>query len=381
MASPAIDRPSGAHAPAARALQREPFEFELPPELIAQHPASQRDGARLLLLGPGAALRDGRIPDLLETFDPGDVLVLNDTRVIKARLRGEKASGGRVEILLERALSANRALVLLRTSHPPRPGTRLRFFAAGGARPAGFAATVVGRQDDLFEIDFDDPLDTVLEAAGDIPLPPYIHHAPQADDAARYQTVYARAPGAVAAPTAGLHLSEALLAALRARGVLTAFVTLHVGAGTFQPVRTRRLQEHRMHSERFTVPVETARIVNAARAAGRRIVAVGTTSVRALESSARDGMVVAGSGETRLFILPGFAFQVVDRLLTNFHLPGSTLMMLVCAFGGTGRLQAAYRHAIEQRYRFFSYGDAMLIDRETPPRPAPLPQAGKGQAT
>jgi S-adenosylmethionine:tRNA ribosyltransferase-isomerase len=354
--------------------QREQFEFDLPEELIAQHPPAARDGARLLQVGAQAAdadggvqLRDGRIPDLLQAFEPGDVLVMNDTRVIKARLRGEKASGGRVEILLERALSAHRALVMLRTSHPPRPGTPLRFFRApapGEPPPTVYTATLVGRQGDLFELEFAQPLDTVLEAAGEVPLPPYIRHAPAADDAARYQTVYAREPGAVAAPTAGLHLSEALLAGLRARGVQLATVTLHVGAGTFQPVRTERLSEHRMHAERYQVPEATADCVNAARAAGRRIIAVGTTSVRALESSARDGRVYAGAGETRLFILPGFEFQVVDRLLTNFHLPGSTLLMLVSAFAGTATMRAAYRHAVAQRYRFFSYGDAMLLERQ-----------------
>jgi S-adenosylmethionine:tRNA ribosyltransferase-isomerase len=363
------------HDPASDPLSapeplRAQFEFDLPAELIAQHPAPTREGARLLQVHRDAAglqLRDGTIPDLLGAFAPGDVLVINDTRVVKARLRGEKASGGRVEILLERAVSAQRALVLLRTSHPPRSGTPLRFFApvaADGQAGPVYTATVRGRQGDLFELEFARPLDEVLEAAGEVPLPPYIRHAPAAEDAARYQTVYARAPGAVAAPTAGLHLSEALLAALVERGVQLASVTLHVGAGTFQPVRAERLSEHRMHSERYSVPQRTADCVNAARAAGRRIVAVGTTSVRALESSVREGRLQAGEGETRLFILPGFRFQVVDRLLTNFHLPGSTLLMLVAAFAGTETIRAAYRHAVEQHYRFFSYGDAMLLERE-----------------
>ena len=345
--------------------RRERFEFDLPPELIAQHPAPTREAARLLHVvghANGLQLRDGRIPDLVDAFAPGDVLVVNDTRVIKARLRGEKSSGGRVEILLERAVSTHRALVLLRTSHAPRPGTALRF-AATTREGTVYAATVTGRQGDLFELEFERPLDEVLDAAGEIPLPPYIRHAPAPEDAARYQTVYAREPGAVAAPTAGLHLTEALLAALQARGVVLARITLHVGAGTFQPVRAERLCEHRMHSERYEVPPETAERVNAARAAGRRIIAVGTTSVRALESSATDGELRAGAGETRLFILPGFRFQIVDRLLTNFHLPGSTLMMLVSAFAGTSTIQAAYRHAVAHRYRFFSYGDAMLLER------------------
>lgn len=346
--------------------QRAQFEFDLPPELIAQHPAPHRDAARLLRVESRAGqlqLHDGHIPDLLDGFRPGDVLVVNDTRVIKGRLRGEKASGGRVEILLERAVSLNRALVQLRTSHSPRPGTALRF-AAPAANGAVFTATVTGREGDLFALEFARPLDEVLEAAGEIPLPPYIAHAPAAEDAARYQTVYAREPGAVAAPTAGLHLTESLLAALPARGVTLARITLHVGAGTFQPVRAGRLRDHRMHSERYEVPAETAERVNSARAAGHRIFAVGTTSVRALESSVHEGQVRAGSGETCLFILPGFRFQVVDRLLTNFHLPGSTLMMLVSAFAGTSTIQAAYRHAIAQRYRFFSYGDAMLLERQ-----------------
>jgi len=359
--------------------QRADFAFDLPPELIAQHPSPTREGARLLQVcasGAGLELRDGHIPDLLDAFNPGDVLVINDTRVVKARLRGEKASGGRVELLLERAMGTHRALVMLRTSHTPRPGTALRFSAAapdGTART--YAATVAGREGDLFVVDFGDPLETVLEAAGDIPLPPYIRHVPEAEDADRYQTVYARDPGAVAAPTAGLHFTEALLAALEARGVHLARVTLHVGAGTFQPVRADRLHDHRMHSERFSVPEETAQRINAARAAGRKVIAVGTTSVRALESSVQDGQLRAGAGETRLFILPGFRFQIVDRLLTNFHLPESTLLMLVAAFAGTATIKAAYRHAVEQRYRFFSYGDAMLLERQPEEQSGTAPAA------
>ena len=363
--------------PSAGEPQREDFAFELPPELIAQHPSAAREGARLLHVSAssrGLHLRDGQIPDLLSAFDPGDVLVINDTRVVKARLRGEKASGGRVEILLERAVDARRALVMLRTSHTPRPGTPLRFAGvAPDGRVTTYPATVAGREGDLFVVDFADPLDDVLEAAGEIPLPPYIRHAPAAEDTARYQTVYAQEPGAVAAPTAGLHFTEALLAQLQARGVHLARVTLHVGAGTFQPVRVDRLREHRMHSERYHVPEQTAQRVNSARAAGRKIIAVGTTSVRALESSVERGQLRAGAGETRLFILPGFRFQIVDRLLTNFHLPESTLLMLVSAFAGTATIQAAYRHAVEQRYRFFSYGDAMLLDRQSADRP---PRAG-----
>jgi len=394
MAGPAIDSHSSSGtavpradkadeasaAPIAVEAQRSDFEFDLPAELIAQHPARQREAARLLHVRPDG-YEDATIADIVEKFQAGDVLVLNDTRVIKARLHGEKESGGRVEILIERALSTHRAHVLMRTSHPPRPGSRLHFPASSGAparaaagvpaagpraqsRPT-FAATVLGRRDDLFALEFDAPLEDVLEAVGEVPLPPYIRHAPDPQDATRYQTVYARAPGAVAAPTAGLHLSEALLERLQARGVDIAFVTLHVGAGTFQPVRAERLSEHRMHSERYRVPAETAARVNEAHEAGKQVIAVGTTSVRALESSVRDGIVQPGSGETALFILPGFRFQCVDRLLTNFHLPGSTLLMLVSAFAGTERVRQAYQHAVAARYRFCSYGDAMLLERKS----------------
>jgi S-adenosylmethionine:tRNA ribosyltransferase-isomerase len=248
---------------------------------------------------------------------------------------------------------------------PPRPDApnRANALQDPGAEGAGYGATVRARHDDLFELEFDEPVDQVLARAGEIPLPPYIRHTPAAQDRARYQTVYARAPGAVAAPTAGLHLSESLLQHLQEQGVQIGYVTLHVGAGTFQPVRAQRLSEHRMHAERYAVPQATAQMVNDARARGRSIVAVGTTSVRALESCMREGQLQAGSGETRLFIVPGFAFQCVDRLLTNFHLPGSTLLMLVSAFAGTQRVRQAYEHAVAQHYRFFSYGDAMLLER------------------
>jgi len=351
---------------APQSLLRSDFEFALPPELIAQHPAEPREAARLLLVGAGRCT-DTIIAELPAQFREGDVLVLNDTRVLKARLRGQKDSGGAVEILLERVLSERHALVLLRTSHAPRPGVRLAFFAAAsGARRYG--ATVIERRDDLFTLAFDEPIEQVLDAAGEVPLPPYIHHAPDARDAQHYQTVYARAPGAVAAPTAGLHLTRELLARLQARGVQFAYLTLHVGAGTFQPVRCERLAEHRMHKERYEVPAATATLINEARAAGRRIIAVGTTSVRALESSMREGQVSPGPGETALFIVPGFAFQCVDGLLTNFHLPGSTLLMLVSAFAGVERIRSAYQHAIAARYRFFSYGDAMLLARAAPER-------------
>ncbi len=365
MAGTAIERTQD-HTVAPGSLLRSDFEFALPPELIAQHPAEPREAARLLLVG-ARQCTDSSVAQLPAQLQEGDVLVLNDTRVLKARLRGQKDSGGAVEILLERVLSERHALVLLRTSHAPRPGVRVAFFAAaGGARRYG--ATVIARRDDLFTLAFDEPIEQVLDAAGEVPLPPYILHAPDARDAQRYQTVYARAPGAVAAPTAGLHLTRDLLARLQARSVQIAYVTLHVGAGTFQPVRCERLAEHRMHSERYEVPAATAAAVNEARAAGRRIIAVGTTSVRALEASVREGRVHPGPGETALFIVPGFAFQCVDGLLTNFHLPGSTLLMLVSAFAGVERIRSAYRHAIAARYRFFSYGDAMLLERAAPER-------------
>lgn len=368
---------SAATAPAACEPRRSDFDFFLPSELIAQHPAEQREAARLLHVRADA-WDDGYIPDLLQWIGPGDVLVLNDTRVIKARLLGEKLSGGRVEVLIERALSSHCAQVLLRTSHPPKAGLRLRFCApAGGPSPrASVGARVLGRKDDLFELEFDAPLEDVLARVGQVPLPPYIRHAPAAQDEARYQTVYARVPGAAAAPTAGLHLTEGLLQQCRARGAHIAFVTLHVGAGTFQPVRSERLSEHRMHAERYEVPAQTAALVNEARARGKQVIAVGTTSVRALESSMRGGQLQAGSGETRLFIIPGFRFQCVDRLLTNFHLPGSTLLMLVAAFAGTERVLQAYRHAVAAGYRFFSYGDAMFVEHAEAPM---APGAARGR--
>jgi len=335
------------------------FDFSLPPELIAQHPAAVRSASRLLD-GRGAVPVDRHFAELPALLDPGDLLVFNDTRVIKARLYGRKPSGGAVEALVERMLPGNEVLAHLRASKSPQPGMKLRFAEA-------FEAEVLGRggpDGSLFHLGFPaDPL-ALLEAHGHVPLPPYITHADDADDAERYQTVFAAKPGAVAAPTAALHFDRALLAALRVRGVETAEVTLHVGAGTFQPVRTERLEDHRMHSERFDVPEATVAAVAATRARGGRVVAVGTTSVRSLESAARPtGTLQALSGETDIFITPGFEFRVVDALLTNFHLPRSTLMMLVSAFAGHAHIKALYRHAVEARYRFFSYGDAMLLAR------------------
>jgi S-adenosylmethionine:tRNA ribosyltransferase-isomerase len=331
------------------------FDFELPAHLIAQRPLPDRAASRLLHLA-GGALADRRFSHLPDLLAAGDLVLLNDTRVIKARLLGFKPSGGRVEVLIERVLAPRTALALLRTSHSPRSGQRIDFGSA--------QALVGGRSEDLFELQFDTEVLPLLERVGQVPLPPYIGHAPDALDEARYQTVYARCAGAVAAPTAGLHLTQALLERLRARGVATAFVTLHVGAGTFAPVRTERVADHVMHAERFQVSEATARAVNATRAAAGRVVAVGTTALRAIESAARDGLVTATDAETRLFIVPGYRFQVVDRLITNFHLPRSTLLMLVCAFAGLDPVKHAYRHAIGQGYRFYSYGDAMLAERQ-----------------
>ncbi len=330
------------------------FDFELPGELIAQAPLAERAASRLLRRGRGG-LHDRQVSDLPSELGAGDLLVLNDTRVIKARLNGNKPSGGRVEALIERVLDRRRALALLRTSHSPRLDQAIDF--------SGERARVSARHADLFELTFEVDVEPLLERHGEVPLPPYIAHAPDAQDESRYQTVYARHPGAVAAPTAGLHLSESLLAQLRARGVAIAFVTLHVGAGTFQPVRAARIRDHTMHPERFRVPASTADAINATRAGAGRVVAVGTTVLRAIESAARDGAAQAVEGETDLFIYPGYRFQLVDALMTNFHLPRSTLLMLVCAFAGMDPVRRAYQHAIGQRYRFYSYGDAMLAER------------------
>ncbi|OGA13689.1 MAG: tRNA preQ1(34) S-adenosylmethionine ribosyltransferase-isomerase QueA [Betaproteobacteria bacterium RIFCSPLOWO2_12_FULL_65_110] len=339
-------------------LTLDDFDYDLPRELIAQRPAEPRSASRLLRVTPGA-ISDHLFSELPGFLAAGDLLVCNDTRVIKARLLGEKATGGRIEVLIERVLGANEALAQVRASHAPRPGARLRL--AGCVE-----ATVTERRGDLYVLRFDstDSVYGLLDRHGSLPLPPYIGHAPDAADEQRYQTLYARSPGAVAAPTAGLHFDERVLAALRAKGVDLVHLTLHVGAGTFQPVRTQDLSRHRMHAEHYEIPQGTAAAVAEARARGGSIVAVGTTSVRALESAARGpGEVAAGPGETRLFITPGYAFRIVDRLLTNFHLPKSTLLMLVSAFAGLDPIRRAYAHAIEQHYRFFSYGDAMLIDK------------------
>ena len=351
------------------------FDFELPPELIAQHPAAERSGSRLLD-GTGAAPVDRIFRDLPSLLDPGDLLVFNDTRVIKARLLGIKATGGHVEALVERVLPGNEVLMHLRASKSPKRGQRVRFArsveaAMSADAHSGFDAEVLGRagpEESLFHLRFPSDPQALLERHGHVPLPPYITHADDADDERRYQTVFAARPGAVAAPTAALHFDQGLLDALTARGVEQARVTLHVGAGTFQPVRAENLADHRMHSEWFEVPQATVDSIAAARARGGRVVAVGTTTLRALESAAlaaAPGEVLAvGARDTRIFITPGFEFRVVDLLVTNFHLPKSSLLMLVSAFVGHARMQALYAHAVEHGYRFFSYGDAMLLQRE-----------------
>jgi S-adenosylmethionine:tRNA ribosyltransferase-isomerase len=346
--------------PSPPACQLDDFDFGLPAELIAQHPATERSASRLLDARSATQWHDRVFRDLPTLFEPGDLLVFNDTRVIKARLRGAKASGGAVEVLVERVRPECEALVHLRASKPARPGTMLRLEAA-------FDAEVLGREGEFYRLRFPaDPL-ALLERHGHVPLPPYIHHADDADDERRYQTVFARHPGAVAAPTAALHFDAALLDALRGRGIEFAHVTLHVGAGTFAPVRTANLAEHRMHSEWFEVSEAAVAAIAQARARRGRVVAVGTTTLRALESAALDartpGVPQACRRETDIFITPGFQFRVVDALVTNFHLPRSTLMMLVSAFAGVQTIRHAYAHAIAQRYRFFSYGDAMLLAR------------------
>jgi len=364
------------HAP-AHSFTTSDFDFALPPELVAQHPAAERSASRLLD-GRGDEPADRVFRDLPALLTPGDLLVFNDTRVIKARLLGVKATGGSVEALVERVLPNHEVLAHLRASKSPKPGSRVRFADAFNAEVLGRA----GPEDSLFHLRFPaNPL-ALLERHGHVPLPPYITHADTDDDERRYQTVFAARPGAVAAPTAALHFDEALLVALRDRGIATASVTLHVGAGTFQPVRSENLAEHRMHSEWFDVPEDTVQAIARTRASGGRVVAVGTTTLRALESAALGGTLQSGSRDTDIFITPGFAFRVVDVLVTNFHLPKSTLMMLVSAFAGFDRIKSLYAHAIEQRYRFFSYGDAMLIERKAPRRrlPAERPDATSAEA-
>jgi S-adenosylmethionine:tRNA ribosyltransferase-isomerase len=340
-------------------MRLEDFDFDLPAELIAQSPTQRRGESRLLTLDAvSGACTDRRFADLPDLLRARDLLVFNDTRVLRARLFAVKPTGGKVELLVERVLDARHALALIRASHAPRPGSVL---TVGEQVPL----RVLGREADLYRLEFPGHATVmeVLEHYGELPLPPYIARPADGTDAVRYQTVYAREPGAVAAPTAGLHFDEPMLDRLRGKGVDLAFLTLHVGAGTFQPVRAARVEEHRMHRERYWIPQETADALARAREQGGRVVAVGTTSLRALEAAAWGGRVAPGGGETDLFITPGFRFQVVDCMITNFHLPRSTLLMLVAAFAGLSNVLAAYRHAVEQRYRFFSYGDAMFITR------------------
>ena len=375
-------------------MRTDEFDFALPECLIAQHPPERRGASRLLQVC-GTDWRDRLFVDLPTLVREHDVLVFNDTRVLKARFFGVKASGGKVEVMVERVLGEHEVLAQIRASKPPKTNSQLLLAAEGSRRSSGAAprppegrmsggvpftgaptgvplagadslpVTVLGRQGEFYHLRFDtaEEVTAVLEQYGRLPLPPYITHAADAGDEERYQTVFARQPGAVAAPTAGLHFDEAMFAALRARGARIAYVTLHVGAGTFQPVRAEHTHEHVMHSERYSIPPETVAAIREARAQGGRVIAVGTTSLRTLESAAVQGELKAGEGETSIFITPGYHFKVVDVLLTNFHLPKSTLLMLVCAFAGMSEMLAAYRHAVEQRYRFFSYGDAMLIER------------------
>ncbi|QUY49340.1 tRNA preQ1(34) S-adenosylmethionine ribosyltransferase-isomerase QueA [Serratia plymuthica] len=340
------------------------FSFELPESLIAHYPQPERSGCRLLQLdGPSGALTHGVFTDLLDNLEAGDLLVFNNTRVIPARMFGRKVSGGKIEVLVERVLDDHRVLAHVRASKAPKPGAELLL-----GDDESVAATMVARHDTLFELRFNDERDVfaILNAVGHMPLPPYIDRPDEDADRELYQTVYSEKPGAVAAPTAGLHFDEPLLAALRAKGVEMAFVTLHVGAGTFQPVRVETIEEHVMHAEYAEVPQDVVDAVLACKARGKRVVAVGTTSVRSLESAAnasKDALIAPFFGDTSIFIFPGYHYQVIDALVTNFHLPESTLIMLVSAFAGYKNTMHAYQQAVAEQYRFFSYGDAMFISR------------------
>ena len=336
------------------------FDFHLPQHLIAQHPAETRTGSRLLHVdGNTGSINDRQFVDLPVFIEPNDILVFNDTKVIKARLHGKKETGGSAEVLVERVLADGRsALAHVRASKSPKPGSRILF-------ADGVVATMTARVDDLFALHFEGEIGVheILQTHGEVPLPPYITHPADSEDERRYQTVYARHAGSVAAPTAGLHFDEPMLVGLKAKGVALAYVTLHVGAGTFQPVRDDDISKHVMHREWYHVPSETVAAIERAKALGGRVIAVGTTCMRTLEAASRGGSLQAESAETQIMITPGYAFRTVDRLITNFHLPKSTLMMLVSAFAGTENIQRAYAHAIAERYRFFSYGDAMLLER------------------
>lgn len=347
-----------------RAMRIEQFDYELPEQLIAQAPAAERGASRLLHVDAASCRwKDDWFANLPDYLRPGDLLVFNDTRVLKARLYGQRESGGRIEAMVERILTPRRALAMLRFSHAPKAGERLRFGDSAHA-------LVIERRGEFFVLEFDAEVAGILERSGELPLPPYITRAAGEMDADRYQTVYARVPGAVAAPTAGLHFDQPMLDRIAQAGVAMASVTLHVGAGTFQPVRVENVEDHVMHSEVFEVPQATAEAVARTQNAGGRVIAIGTTSLRALESAAAGGPLTARSGETRLFIRPGYRFRVVDCLLTNFHLPRSTLLMLVSAFAGLECIRDAYAHAVQTGYRFFSYGDAMLLERAVSGRDA-----------
>ena len=329
------------------------FDFKLPPERIAQTPLPDRSASRLLQLD-GDQITDRHFADIVDQFKAGDLLVMNDTRVLKARFFGVKESGGNVEVLVERVLDPRTVLAQVRASKSPKPGNRIRLADA-------FDVTAGERAGEFFTLHFEGDVFELIEAHGRLPLPPYIDHAADEFDEQRYQTVYSKEPGAVAAPTAGLHFDQPLLDKLAAKGIGIAYVTLHVGAGTFQPVRVETLSEHKMHTEWYTVPQATVDAVRAAKVAGKDVIAVGTTSLRALESASQAGQLAAGSADTALFITPGYTFKTVTRLITNFHLPKSTLLMLVSAFAGFEEIRMAYAHAIASEYRFFSYGDAMLL--------------------
>ncbi len=349
-------------------MQLADFSYTLPDHLIACYPLPERSASRLLYLPKAGAVQDLSVKALPDLLNAGDLLVLNDTRVMKARLHGQKPSGGQVEVLIERIVTAQTALAHVRSSHAPKAGALLLL------ADAQVEVTVLGRQGNLFELQFKQPILAVLEQYGELPIPPYFNREADATDESRYQTVFndPNKTASVAAPTAGLHIDDALLAALTAKGIQIAYVTLHVGAGTFQPVRSADITQHQMHSEWGEVPADTVAKIAATQAAGGQVVAVGTTATRALESAAKacgvaeGGQLTAWSGETNIFIYPSYRFQVIDRLMTNFHLPESTLLMLVSALAGREPVMAAYQHAIEQQYRFFSYGDAMLIDRAEP---------------
>ncbi|WP_374086777.1 tRNA preQ1(34) S-adenosylmethionine ribosyltransferase-isomerase QueA [Methylomicrobium lacus] len=338
-------------------MKKSDFFYLLPDNLIAQHPLPERQASRLLCMqAPDWQIQDRMFTDFIELIDAKDLLVFNDTRVIPARLFGKKATGGKVEILIERIQDAHHAIAHVRASKSPKPGARIELDQAQSCR-------VSGRAGDLFELEFDSALPELLDRIGHVPLPPYIARSDESEDLSRYQTVFAKEPGAVAAPTAGLHFDLETLAKIADKGAATAFVTLHVGSGTFQPVRVENLAEHVMHHEFFSVSSETVAAVQEVRERGGRVIAIGTTAVRALESASRSGQLQTGCGDTNLFITPGYRFNTVDAMLTNFHLPESTLLMLVSAFAGYERIMTAYRHAIEQSYRFFSYGDAMFLAR------------------